>query len=187
MHAAVCDFILDCLQNSIEAGSTRIDFSIREDDRNFSVVIEDNGSGMTEKELERAVDPFYTDGKKHEKRRVGLGLPFLIQAVELTEGDWNLESEKGRGTRLSFSFDTDHLDTPPIGDISGTLLQAMLFDGGFELVFNREYGKIGRNESYSVSRSEIIEVLGDLSNSEALIMARQFLRSQEEDLIEGDR
>ena len=37
---------------------------------------------MTDEELKKAVDPFYTDGLKHKKRKVGLGLPFMIQAVQ---------------------------------------------------------------------------------------------------------
>ena len=43
----------------------------------------------------------------------------------------------------------------------------------------------GEVHGYSVRRSEIIEVLGDLSDADSLILARQYLRSQEEDLIQG--
>ncbi|MBI9108631.1 MAG: sensor histidine kinase [Spirochaetales bacterium] len=194
MHAAVCDFILDCLQNSIEAGAQRIKLSIIETQHRLSIEITDDGCGMTEQELKKAVDPFYTDGHKHRARRVGLGIPFLIQAVEQSDGDWKLDSEKGKGTRLGFFFSSDHIDTPPTGDISGMLLQAIMFDGGFELEIERRLEKDGRTDGYSVKRSEMIEVLGDLNDADSLIMARQFLKSQEEDyllekedLIEGDR
>lgn len=187
MHAAVCDFILDCLQNSVEAGSEKIILSIMETPKRLAIEISDDGCGMTEQELARAVDPFYTDGQKHKKRRVGLGLPFLVQAVEQAEGEWKLESEKGKGTRLSFTFLLEHVDTPPIGDVSGMLLQAMLFDGSFELACERGLEKNGKSESYSVRRTEIIDILGDLTDSESLIMTRQYLRSQESDLLGGDR
>jgi hypothetical protein len=187
MHAAVCDFILDCLQNSIEAGASRIELSYMETPENLSIKISDNGCGMTDEELKKAVDPFYTDGQKHRKRRVGLGLPFLIQAIEQSDGDWLLESEKGRGTELSFSFRLNNVDTPPAGDVSGMLLQAMMFDGNFELEFERGIMQGGQKDNYQVKRSEIIEVLGDLNDAQSLIMAKHFFRSQEEDLIEGDR
>jgi len=187
MHVAVCDFILDCLQNSIEAGASRIELSIIETPKRLSIEITDDGCGMTDEELKKAVDPFYTDGQKHKKRRVGLGLPFLIQAIEQSDGECKLESEKGRGTILKFSFRFDHVDTPPTGDISGMLLQAIMFDGSFELEFKRELEQDGRSDAYSVKRSDLIEVLGDLNDADSLIMARQFLESQEDDLKEGDR
>lgn len=199
MHAAVCDFILDCLQNSVEADASLVKLMIEETSELFSVEIADNGIGMTDEELREAVDPFYTDGLKHEKRKVGLGLPFLVQAIEQTDGLWSLESEKGKGTELNFSFRLDNVDTPPIGDINGMLLQAMMFDGDFELEFVRKYEK--DRACYTLKRSELIEVLGDFNDAQSLILARQFLKSQEEDyllekedcllekedLIEGDR
>ena len=187
MHAAICDFILDCLQNSIEANATVVKLLIVETADIFSVTIKDNGIGMTDIELQKAVDPFYTNGIKHHKRKVGLGLPFMIQAVEQVEGEWSLDSEKGRGTELYFLFRTEHVDTPPIGDISGMLLQALMFDGNFELEFERKFSGNGSVDGYSLKRSELIEVLGDLNSADSLIMARQFLKSQEEDLTEGDR
>lgn len=192
MHAAVCDFILDCLQNSIEADAALVKLMIDETSKLFSVTITDNGIGMTEEELRKAVDPFYTDGLKHKKRKVGLGLPFLIQAIEQTDGVWLLDSEKGKGTKLEFSFRLDNVDTPPVGDISGMLLQAMMFDGDFELEFVRKHFR--NSAGYTFKRSDIIEVLGDLNDANSLILAKQFLKSQEEDyflvkedLIEGDR
>ncbi|MDC7226554.1 MAG: sensor histidine kinase [Spirochaetales bacterium] len=186
MHAAVCDFILDCLQNSIEAGASEIGLLIDENPELISVRIRDNGIGMTDEELKRAVDPFYTDGLKHSGRKVGLGLPFMIQAVQLAEGDWSLDSEKGRGTELCFSFKSEHVDTPPMGDISGMLLQAFMFDGNFELEFERRLRKGKANDSYILKRSEIVGVLGDLNDADSLIMARQFLKSQEEDVSSNE-
>lgn len=186
MHAAVCDFILDCLQNSIEAGARVVKLELAETAETISVSIEDDGIGMTDDEQQRAVDPFYTDGVKHKERKVGLGLPFMIQAVQQVEGDWSLDSEKGRGTGLKFSFNSAHVDTPPMGDISGMILQALMFDGDFELEFDRKYEKNGAAEGYFLKRTELIEVLGDLNDADSLILAKQFLRSQEEALLEGE-
>lgn len=187
MHAAVCDFIIDCIQNSVEAESGEIKILIDEDENLFRVSISDNGIGMTDEQQKRAVDPFYTDGKKHKERKVGLGLPFLIQAVQQVDGEWSLKSEAGKGTELFFSFCKKHLDMPPVGDISGMLLQAMMFDGDFELDVSRFIRTADAEGSYRIKRTEIIEVLGDLNDADSLIMARAFLKSQEQDLIEGDR
>ena len=193
MHAAVCDFILDCLQNSVEAGADNISLLISETEESLAVTIKDDGIGMTDEELKRAVDPFYTDGIKHKERKVGLGLPFMIQAVQLAEGDWSLDSVKGSGTELSFSFNPRNVDTPPMGDISGMFLQAFMFDGEFELEIERKLEQNGRADGYFLKRTELREILGDLNDAETLILARQFLRSQEEDCLlnredlEGER
>ncbi len=186
MHAAVCDFVLDCLQNSIEANAVSISLLIDEKPGSFSVTIKDDGKGMTDEELKKAVDPFYTDGLKHKKRKVGLGLPFMIQAVQQANGRWSIDSAKGRGTELSFSFDPDHVDTPPTGDVSGMILQAIMFEGDFELEFERRLERNGKKDSYFINRKEMIDVLGDLNDAESLILARQFLKSQEEGLFEGE-
>ncbi|HOX48159.1 MAG TPA: sensor histidine kinase, partial [Spirochaetales bacterium] len=80
MHYSLGDYVLDIAQNAVEsgAGTVRIDFA--ETEESFSVAVADDGVGMAEEELARALDPFYTDGKKHARRKVGLGLPFLVQA-----------------------------------------------------------------------------------------------------------
>jgi hypothetical protein len=41
---------------------------------------------MTPAILKKIQDPFFTDGTKHIKRKVGLGIPFLMQAVSLSGG-----------------------------------------------------------------------------------------------------
>ena len=182
MHVAVCDFIADCLQNSIEAGSERIilDYSIEEE--LIKTVVTDNGRGMDPEQLKKVRDPFYTDGTKHIKRKVGLGIPFLIHAVNLVDGFFSIESEKGAGTRVEFVFDKKHIDTPPEGDIVSTVLQAMMFDGEFELEFRRADVNNGVSRNYIIRRSELKDILGDLNSGSSISLARDFIRSQEEDL-----
>ena len=183
MHAAICDFLSDCLQNSIEAGSSRINLFYNRSGSTINTIIEDNGKGMTEDELVKARDPFYTDGTKHKKRKAGLGIPFLLQAVNLSGGKFSLESEKGKGTKLEFSFDADNIDTPPEGDIISAVLQAMMFDGNYELEFQRSLTPGCNNgKKYTVKRSELLDILGDLSTAGSSNLARQYLQSQEDNL-----
>ena len=183
MHAAICDFIADCLQNSIEANSSHIKISYDRKGNMITTIIEDNGKGMTKEQLEKARDPFYTDGTKHVKRKVGLGIPFLLQALNLSGGTFDIWSEKGVGTRLKFCFDISNIDTPPEGDISFAVLQAMMFDGDYELEFVRTYSLDGIYEDqYIIKRSELLDILGDISTAESINFARQYFRSQEENL-----
>ena len=62
MHYSVCDFLLDIIQNSIEAESGLITLLLEEDDETMTFKLMDNGRGMTAAELAKVKDPFYTDG-----------------------------------------------------------------------------------------------------------------------------
>ena len=104
MHATLSDVIADTAQNSIEAGAKKIELSLIEDGTTISVRIRDNGKGMDMATQERAFDPFYTEPGKHDKRRVGLGLPILKQLCESTNGAVSLSSVPGEGTLLEYSF-----------------------------------------------------------------------------------
>ncbi len=176
MHYAVCDFLLDLVQNSVEAGAGTITVRVDEDDAWLSAAVIDDGKGMDETELKRAKDPFYTDGKKHSGRKVGLGIPFLVQAVEQAGGDYELRSRKGSGTEFGFRFPSAGVDTPPLGDLPGFFLMALCFDGDYELVIRRR----GPGVRYELRRSELREAVGDLTDAGALVLAEAFLRSQEE-------
>ncbi|HPE89478.1 MAG TPA: HAMP domain-containing sensor histidine kinase [Spirochaetia bacterium] len=177
MHFAVCDFLLDLVQNSVEAGATNVGIDVVESGGSIEAAVEDDGKGMDERELERAKDPFYTDGTKHARRKVGLGLPFLIQAAEQAGGDFRISSRKGVGTRVSFGFPADGVDTPPMGDLPGLFLSAMCFEGDYELVIRRRAP--ARGVDYEIRRSEILEAVGPLDDASALVSVREFLASQE--------
>jgi hypothetical protein len=176
MHYTVCDFVLDIFQNAIEAGSSRVRLSWEEDNESLSVVLEDNGCGMTEAELERARDPFYSDGRKHSRRKVGLGIPFLEQAVKQCGGDLAIVSEKGKGTTVSIRFPLTHMDSPPPGDRVALFLQALCFDGGYELNIERIFPDGNR---YDLVRSELRDAVGDFQVAGNMALLRTFLESQE--------
>ena len=178
MHATLADVIADTAQNSIEAGASRVDVSLREGDGRISVEIRDNGKGMDEATAKRAFDPFYTEPGKHDKRRVGLGLPLLKQICEACGGGVTLESEKGVGTRLSYHFDATNIDLPPMGDLAETIVTLFNYPGDFELAFTHCKGA----ENYTISRSELADAVGGLESIEGISLAREFLRSQEEAL-----
>lgn len=177
MHYAICDFLLDLVQNSVEAGSRTITLLVTEEAGRLSVSVADDGKGMDAEELERAKDPFYTDGRKHARRKVGLGIPFLLHALELAGGSCELSSRKGEGTTIAFGFPLEGLDTPPLGDLPGLFLSAMCFEGDYELIVRRRVP--ARGVDYELRRSEIIEAAGSLDDAGALVAVREFLASQE--------
>ena len=178
MHATIADVIADTAQNSIEAGASRVDVTLVEDGATVSVVIADNGKGMDEATRARAFDPFFSEAGKHDKRRVGLGLPILKQLCEACGGGLSLESEKGVGTKLSYHFDAKSIDLPPMGDLADTMTTLFNYPGAFELAFTHRTPK----GEYSISRSELSEAVGGLDSVEGLALAKEFLHGQESEL-----
>ena len=81
--------ILDIAENSITAEAKRIEIIIDEDNDKdlLTIEIKDDGKGMDQESLKKAVDPFFTTRRT---RRVGLGLSFLSQAAEESGGKMEL-------------------------------------------------------------------------------------------------
>ena len=175
MHATLTDVIADTAQNSIEAGAKKIEVSLVEDGTTISVRIRDDGKGMDAATQERAFDPFYTEPGKHDKRRVGLGLPILKQLCESTDGAVSLSSVPGKGTILEYSFAAKHIDLPPMGDLVEMVLMLFNYPGDFDLVFSHRKGEA----DYTISRSELADAVGGFETPEGLSLAREFLASQE--------
>ena len=178
MHATIADVISDTVQNSIEAGAGHVSLQMVEDGETISVTVKDDGKGMDADTLSRAFSPFYTEAGKHDRRRVGLGLPILKQLCESTDGAVSLESEKGRGTTLKYSFSAKHIDLPPMGNLADAILTLFNYPGDFDLSVVHRKGA----EEYSISRLELAEAVGGLESVEGLALARDFLRSQEDSL-----
>ena len=183
MHATIADVIADTAQNSIEAGARQIGVRVVEDGKTVSVSIKDNGKGMDEATVSRAFDPFYSEAGKHDRRRVGLGLPILKQLCEATDGAVSLKSRPGEGTELEYSFSATHIDLPPMGDLAGTVLMLFNYPGDFDMSFTHVKGA----EEYSVSRMELADAVGGLDSAEGLDLARTFLRAQEEEISREER
>ncbi len=165
MHYTLCDLFSDLTQNAIEAGASEVTVSLVETDETISLEIADNGKGMTEDQLKRATDPFYTDGVKHPGRKIGLGIPFLIQTAETTGGTWKIRStpsggDAPHGTVVTCAFDLTNIDTPPVGDVTGYFRQILTFEGRYEMTISHSARRGDSSIEYAVRRSELLEALG---------------------------
>jgi hypothetical protein len=181
VHASVCDSIADLVQNALEAGAARIELDVYTGPDTVEVRVTDNGKGMDEATLAKAADPFYSEPGKHDRRRVGLGLPLLYQTAEAVNGTVEIRSAPGQGTTVRFAFDARHLDTPPLGDLPATVLGLMAFAGDYDLTLTRRTP----SDRYTLSRSQLIEALGDLEAAGNLTLAKDYLKSQETCLTEA--
>ena len=172
--------ILDIAQNSLRAGASLTEISVFRDTKEHTLkfIIKDNGCGMDEKQLEKVKDPFYTS---RTTRKVGLGIPFLIQAAQATGGWVNISSEPGRGTCTEAFFHTDHIDCMPLGNLNETMLtlicgleeisknlyesaQLIAGDAGQQTDIVYTYGSDG--SSYTLDTRQLREILGGVSFSE---------------------
>jgi hypothetical protein len=178
VHATLCDLITDIVQNAVEADATRIELTIRETAELFEFEVKDNGRGMNSATKAKALDPFYSDGRKHAHRRVGLGLPFLVQTAETAGGRVDIESQEGAGTLIRFRAEARHMDLPPTGDFTGAAAMMLASLPAGEMTIT----KIRNGERYTVSRSEMEETLGNVSSAGNLKLIKTYIASQEEDL-----
>ncbi len=142
--------ILDVAENSITAGSSKIEIRVTEDiGKNLlAIEIKDNGSGMDKELLEHACDPFYTT---RTTRRVGLGIPLLAQAAKECMGNIDVISNKNEGTTISASFQHNHIDRKPLGKIGETIIILIVSNPDIDFLFEH---KINDNE-YTLDTAEI--------------------------------
>ncbi len=119
--------LLDMIENSVRAGAALVEIEIRADvPRNkMSFLIRDNGSGMDKETIENAMNPFYTT-KVERIKKIGLGIPLFKQNAEACGGDFTIVSKPGEGTEISAHFKFDHIDRMPIGNLSDTMLGAVV-------------------------------------------------------------
>ncbi len=150
--------ILDITENSVSAGANLIEIDVVEntDLKNLSVVIRDNGRGMSEETLRNVRDPFYTT---RTTRKVGMGIPLFKMAAEMTGGHLELQSELGVGTTIAAHFKTDSIDFTPLGDIDATILTLITMHEDIDFVYRF---KIDENE-FVLKTSELKAILGEVS------------------------
>ena len=164
-------YILDLVQNSIEAGASLVKIKIAEDLKEdlFTITIEDNGRGIPQDVIDKVTDPFYTTRKT---RKVGLGLSLAKQLAMDCEGSFTIERLE-KGTKIVLKMKHSHIDRPPLGNITETLLA--LITGAPDVNFKFCYKK-DRNEFIFDTRS-IRDILGDDIPLNTLSVL-DFIRSQ---------
>ena len=171
--------ILDIAQNSIKAQAKHLTITLDWNKSWLTVTIEDDGVGMSPEFAEQAANPFTTT---RTTRKVGMGLPLFKLAAEQTGGTFSIASHQAQfegdehGTTVSATFDTNHVDCEPLGDIVSTVLT--LIQGNPELSLTYINSRDG--EQQRLSTDEMREILGDevpLNSPEVLAWAREYLES----------
>jgi hypothetical protein len=149
--------VLDILQNAAEAGASRVDLAIAEDQPGdcLTITVSDNGRGMDASALARATSPFFTT---RDTRHVGLGLPLFAAAAERAEGGLTISSQPGLGTTVQATFRYFHPDRQPLGSLADTLLAFLLGQSAPDLHYHHSVD----GEAFDFDTAEIRAALGDV-------------------------
>ena len=95
------NIFLNCLAALKGGGKLTIELSARANDLN--VIISDNGEGISESDLPKIYDPYFTS----KPAGTGLGLAVVQKIMEAHGGRINVESKVGLGTKVSLVFPLD--------------------------------------------------------------------------------
>lgn len=173
-------YVLDITMNSVRAGATRIEVELVEDGEWLTFRVRDNGCGMTEEQLKKLSDPFFTT---RTTRKVGLGIPFLKMLAEMTGGSVRIQSvhesvSADHGTETTATFGRNHIDFIPLGDMVETVKTLIQGSPEIDFIFRHktEGGEV------SLSCEEMREILGEvpLNEPEILTWVGESLREQYE-------
>jgi signal transduction histidine kinase len=89
-------------RDSMVGGGVLIIRTVRASETDIRLEVIDTGEGMSEENLARAVEPFFTTKPLGEG--TGLGLPTVLGIVEQSGGTFSLTSRPGEGTCASIVF-----------------------------------------------------------------------------------
>ncbi len=127
--------ILDIAENSINANAKNIEISLIEEKEKdlLTLVISDDGIGMTKDFAQDVTNPFQTT---RMTRKVGLGLAFLEEATKSANGKLTIESTPNIGTKITATFQLSHIDRKPIGNIAETIVMLIAGNPDVDIKYN---------------------------------------------------
>ena len=105
-EARVRQVLYNLLSNAVgfSRPSDTIHLSCWRERRMMTFMIEDQGVGIPKEQQARVFQRFESHSHGSNHRGAGLGLPVVKSLVELHGGDMTLDSESGRGTRITVRF-----------------------------------------------------------------------------------
>lgn len=165
--------LLDIVYNSIRAKASLIKIFFKDSTLSNEIImrVEDNGTGMNEETVEKVQNPFYTT---RTTRDVGLGIPLLKIGALSCNGSFRLESKENVGTLIEATYQKDHLDTPPVGDLAETLVTLIQANENIEYEFHYEEDKL----VFDLNTVEIKEILDGVSivEPEIIIWLKSYIK-----------
>lgn len=154
----ISEHVLDIVQNSVRAKATLIEIIVNENKENnlYTLIVKDNGCGMSSEVLKQATNPFFTSRKT---RKVGLGLSLLKQNAENAKGSFSIVSDEKNGTTVKAVFQHSNIDRPPLGDIWNAWFYTLLSNSNIRLIY-RHKTRVG---AFEIDSKELLEMLEGVS------------------------
>ncbi|MBN2417165.1 ATP-binding protein [bacterium] len=167
--------IMDIVENSVRAGADVVAVSVDIDTAEDTLVIGivDNGSGMNDAMIERALDPFVTT---KPGKRTGLGLSLLREAARKTGGDLTIQSVPGAGTAVESRFGFSHIDRQPLGSLSELMICLLASHPGVEFQLSCAWD----SREFSWDSTVIYDVFGNTPRTAPDVIS--FVRGQLSDV-----
>jgi PAS domain S-box-containing protein len=100
LHQAFLNILTNAIQSINEMGSIVITTQLQK--KQFVVTIQDNGCGISEEDLPKIMDPFFTT--KPQGHGTGLGLSITQTIIREHNGCITFDSQIGRGTKVVISL-----------------------------------------------------------------------------------
>ncbi|MBN2275591.1 MAG: PAS domain S-box protein [Bacteroidales bacterium] len=97
LHQAVLNILINASQAIEDKGSITISTAVK--GQQFIISITDTGCGISDENLPRIADPFFTT--KDPGKGIGLGLSIAYRIIHEHKGILEFESVKGKGTKAS--------------------------------------------------------------------------------------
>lgn len=174
--------VLDVAENSIRAEASLVQILVTVDleGNRLEIQIKDDGKGMTEEQMAKVTDPFFTT---RTTRKVGLGIPFFKLAAEATGGSFQIESRVGEGTDVTTIFQLDHIDRMPLGDINSTIHTLIVYNPQTDFLYRYTYG----SESFELDTRQMKEILGGvpLDAPEVSAYIKEYLDENKQETDKG--
>ena len=174
--------VLDIANNSIRAGADLIEIKVRiqRDQDILKIIIADNGCGMTEEQLKKVEDPFFTT---RTTRRIGLGVPFFKMAALSTGGNFQILSIPGQGTTVTATFGLAHIDRMPLGDMNSTIYTLITLNTHIDFLYTYVFD----GKQFTLDTREFREILNNipLNSPEVSVFLKEFLEENQNETDGG--
>ena len=163
----------EIIVNSLNADSSKVIISIEDSGIKDRIIFEviDDGRGMSSEFLEKLTDPFQSTRKT---RKIGLGTSFFKEMCDQCEGEFKVESEVNKGTRVYAYVRKSNIDVPPMGNIPDMMMAMLANSNDVNIDFTYKTDL----DTFHFSTEEIQEILGDeirINSPDILVWIRDYM------------